>query len=272
LLTTDNYAFLLAISAVGSLDDRAANVLTKLYATRLAGPGRVRYLAVNRVVANAGWALGGLATAAALTIGTTGAYQWILVGASSRSSGAALLTSAAVNPRRLPARSSPRPALSPRRSRPRRGAIAPTWHTSPPRSSPSWTTTPCSRSGLPLWIVHVGALHDLAPLPVILNNVMVAALQVPLARFGTATSAARALLLLSAASALGGATMVLSAIGGNALATVCLTASAVVFTLAEMLHATVSWELSVALAPTRRKAPTSASTDSHSRSSAAPAL
>ncbi|KOU74304.1 hypothetical protein ADK57_07090 [Streptomyces sp. MMG1533] len=53
----------------------------------------------------------------------------------------------------------------------------------------------------------------------VLNKVMVVALQVPLASFGTITAAARKLLVpLSAA-----------------------------FTLAEMLHARISWELSVTL-------------------------
>ncbi|MET9379896.1 hypothetical protein ABZY09_02120 [Streptomyces sp. NPDC002928] len=75
-------------------------------------------------------------------------------------------------------------------------------------------------------------------------------LQVPLARFGATTAAARKLLIpLSAAFALGGATVALSAAGGAVSATLFLTASACAFTLAEMLHATVSWELSVALAP-----------------------
>lgn len=65
--------------------------------------------------------------------------------------------------------------------------------------------------GLPLRIAHASnAPHGLAPLLMVLNNVMVVALQIPLARFGTTTAAA--------------------------------------FTTAEMLHATVSWELSVALA------------------------
>jgi hypothetical protein len=41
----------------------------------------------------------------------------------------------------------------------------------------------------------------------------------------------------------------LSATGGAVTATLLLTASAAAFTLAEMLHATISWELSVALAP-----------------------
>ncbi|MFF9110594.1 MFS transporter [Streptomyces sp. NPDC014805] len=66
LLTTDRFALLLLFSAVGSLGDRASSVLTKLYATRIAGPDRVRYQALHRTLANAGWALGGLAAAAAL--------------------------------------------------------------------------------------------------------------------------------------------------------------------------------------------------------------
>lgn len=88
------------------------------------------------------------------------------------------------------------------------------------------------------------------PLLLVLNNVMVVAFQVPLARFGTTTAAARALLLpLSAAFVLGGIAMALSATGGALFATLLLTASAIAFTLAETLHATISWELSVALAP-----------------------
>ncbi|MFE2069472.1 hypothetical protein ACFXDH_45095 [Streptomyces sp. NPDC059467] len=84
----------------------------------------------------------------------------------------------------------------------------------------------------------------------VLNNVMVVALQVPLARFGTTSEATRRLLVpLSAAFALGGITMALSATGGTLTAILLLTAAAAAFTVAEMLHATISWELSVALAP-----------------------
>ncbi|MFJ8200693.1 hypothetical protein [Streptomyces sp. NPDC096152] len=105
--------------------------------------------------------------------------------------------------------------------------------------------------GLPLWIAHASsAPHGLAPLLMVLNNMMVVTLQVPLARFGATTRAARALLLpLSAAFALGGAAMALSSTGGTVSATLLLIFSAGLFTLAEILHATVSWELSVALAP-----------------------
>lgn len=80
LLTTDHYAMLLACTAVGGFGDRASSVITKLYATRVAGPDRVRYQAINRTAANAGWALGGLGAAAALVLGTTTAYQWLLAG------------------------------------------------------------------------------------------------------------------------------------------------------------------------------------------------
>lgn len=51
LLTSDNCALLVAFSAVGSLGDRAASVLTKLCATRVAGPDRVRYQALNHTLA-----------------------------------------------------------------------------------------------------------------------------------------------------------------------------------------------------------------------------
>lgn len=250
LLTTHNYALLLAFSAVGSLGDRAANVLTKLYATRVSGPDRVRYQAANRTVANAGWALGGLAAAAALTIGTTTAYQWLLAGDAVSFAAAALLTVRCAEPPSLnrviatskdPAPTS-RPA-GPWRDRTYLAYVA--------TETVLFLDDAVFKVGLPLWIAHSAhAPHGLAPLLMVLNNVMVVALQVPLARLGATTTAARNLLLpLSVVFALGGVTMALSATGGAVAATLFLTASAAAFTVAEMLHATVSWELSVTLAP-----------------------
>ncbi|MEU6091315.1 MFS transporter [Streptomyces sp. NPDC047085] len=250
LLTTDHYPLLLAFSAVGSLGDRASSVLTKLYATRVAGPDRVRYQAVNRTASNAGWALGGLAAAAALTLGTTTAYRWLLAGDGISFVAVALLTLTCAEP-------------------PSTGRVAATAKDAPCTARPAnpWrdrtylayvaTETVLSlddtvfKVGLPLWIAHShGVPHGLAPLLLVLNNVMVVGLQVPLARYGATTTAARRLLLpLSAAFALGGITLALSATGGTLQAICLLTASAAAFTLAEMLHATVSWELSVALAP-----------------------
>ncbi|WP_405878301.1 MFS transporter [Streptomyces sp. NBC_01136] len=250
LLTTDNYGLLLTFSAVGSLGDRAANVLTKLYATRVSGPDRVRYQAVSRTAANAGWALGGLAAAAALTVGTTTAYQWLLAGDALSFVAAALLTVRCAEPpsptRVIATSKDPTPTTKPHnpwRDRTYLAYVA--------TEIVLFLDDAVFKVGLPLWIAHSGhAPHGLAPLLMVLNNVMVVALQVPLARFGTTTAAARTLLLpLSAAFALGGVTMALSATGGPVTATLFLTASAVAFTTAEMLHATVSWELSVALAP-----------------------
>jgi hypothetical protein len=250
LLTTDNYALLLAFSAVGSLGDRAANLLTKLYATRISGPDRVRYQAVNRTVANVGWALGGLAAAAALAVGTNTAYQWLLAGDARSFIAAALLTVKCAQPpsptRTVTTSKDPAP-----RTRPTNPWRDRTYLAYVATETVLFLDDAVFKVGLPLWIAHSEhAPHGLAPLLMVLNNVMVVALQVPLARFGATTSAARALLLpLSAAFALGGVTMALSATGGPVAATLFLTASATAFTVAEMLHTTVSWELSVALAP-----------------------
>ncbi|MEU0005110.1 hypothetical protein ABZ079_12650 [Streptomyces sp. NPDC006314] len=109
--------------------------------------------------------------------------------------------------------------------------------------SPS-VISPCTGK----WIAHSEDVpHGLAPPLLVLNNVLVVALQVPPARYGTTTAAARR--LLGPLFAAGGITMTLSATGGTLRAICLLTASAVAFTLAETFHATVSWELSVALAP-----------------------
>ncbi|MFJ3235833.1 MFS transporter [Streptomyces sp. NPDC086787] len=250
LLTTDNYALLVACSAVSTLGDRAANVLTKLYATRVAGPDRVRYQALNRTVANAGWALGGLGAAAALALGTTSAYRWLLVGDAASFLATALLTLRCGEP--------PSPARTVATSKDVGPAIRPAnpWRD---RTYLAYVVTETVlslhdavfRIGLSLWIAHSGhAPNGLVAVLLVLNSVMVVAFQVPLARLGTTTAAARGLLVpLAAAFALGGLTMALSADGGAFRATVFITASAIAFTLAEMLQATVSWELSVALAP-----------------------
>ncbi|MGW3910898.1 MFS transporter [Streptomyces sp. NPDC005070] len=250
LLTTDNYALLLAFSAAGSFGDRAANVLTKLYATRVSGPDRVRYQAVNRTVANAGWALGGLVAAGALTIGTTAAYQWLLTGDALSFVAVALATARCGEPpsaaRTIATSKDPAPATrptSPWRDRTYLAYVA--------TETVLFLDDAVFKVGLPLCVAHSGqAPHGLAPLLMVLNNVMVVTLQVPLARLGATTAAARALLVpLSAISALGGVLLALSATGGTMAVTLFLTAAAVAFTVTEMLHATVSWELSVALAP-----------------------
>lgn len=125
--------------ALGSLGDRAANVLTRLYATRVAGPDRVRCQAFHRTVANAGWALGGLAAAAALPpLGTSTPYRWLLTGDALSFAAAALLTlrcGEPPSPSRIVAASTDKPGPPP--GPPTPGATAPTSPTSPPRGCSS---------------------------------------------------------------------------------------------------------------------------------------
>ncbi|MEV0482542.1 MFS transporter [Streptomyces sp. NPDC050508] len=250
LLTTDNYVLLITFSAVGGFGDRAANVLTKLYATRVAGPDRIRYQAISRTAANAGWALGGLIAAAALALGTTAAYHWLLLGDALSFVAVATLTVRCGEPP-SPHRTVVTSKEAPPTSRPPNPWRDRTYLAYVATETVLFLDDAVFKVGLPLWIAHASdAPHGLAPLLMVLNNVMVVALIVPLARFATTTAATRNLLIpLSAAFALGGTTLALSSTGGAVTATVLLTASAAAFTMAEMLHATISWELSVALAP-----------------------
>ncbi|MEU9100113.1 MFS transporter [Streptomyces sp. NPDC048361] len=250
LLTTDHFVLLLLFASVGSLGDRSANVLTKLYAARLAGPGRVRYQAVSRTVANAGWAVGGLAAAGTLAIGSASAYQWLLTGNALSFLGSALITALCAEPR-TPSRTiatSGDPALPPRAASPWRDRRYLTFVLT---ETVLFLDDAVFKIGLPLWTVHAtDAPHGLVPLLMVINNVMVVGLQVPLARFGATTPAARRLLLpLSATFALAGVAIAASAAHGAGPATAFLVAATAAFTLAEIIHATVSWELSIALAP-----------------------
>ncbi|MFE0681854.1 MFS transporter [Streptomyces sp. NPDC058961] len=250
LLTTDNFALLLLFASVGSFGDRSANVLTKLYAARIAGPERVRYQAVSRTVANAGWAVGGLAAAGAIAIGSASAYQWLLAGNALSFLGSALITALCAEPA-TPSRTvakSGEPTASPSRTNPWRDrrylAFVAT-------ETVLFLDDAVFKVGLPLWAVHAtDAPHGLVPLLMVINNVMVVGLQVPLARFGTTTPAARRLLLpLSATFAVAGVAIAASATPGAGPAAAFLVAATIAFTLAEIVHATISWELSIALAP-----------------------
>ncbi|WP_438294923.1 MFS transporter [Streptomyces sp. HUAS TT7] len=250
LLTTDNFVLLLVIASVGSFGDRSANVLTKLYAARIAGSDRVRYQAVSRTVANAGWAVGGLAAAGALAIGSVSAYEWLLAGNALSFVGSALITALCAEPQ-APSRTvakSGGPAARPSPTNPWRDRRYLAFVAS---ETVLFLDDAVFKVGLPLWTVHAtDAPHGLVPLLMVLNNVMVVGLQVPLARFGATTAAARRLLFpLSVIFALSGVAIAASAVHGAALATAFLLIATAAFTLAEIIHATISWELSIALAP-----------------------
>ncbi|MGW7759009.1 MFS transporter [Streptomyces violaceusniger] len=285
LLTTTDLGLLLAITSVGSLGDRAASVLTKLYATRVAGPERVRYQAISRTAMNVGWAVGGLAAAAALTGGTVTVYRWLLIGDALSFLASALFTLGCAEPpsaARIAAKSTSapgEPAASapgePAPGEPTPDETAPSESApSDPAPAPGKTTAPnpwrdrryltytageavlflddsVFKVGLPLWAVTAtSAPHQLVPLLLVLNNVLVVLFQVPFARFGATPHTARTSLWpLAGAFLLGGAALAASTVGAPWLAAVTLVLAATAFTVAEMLHATISWELSVVLAP-----------------------
>ncbi|WP_308355071.1 MFS transporter [Streptomyces sp. MUM 203J] len=253
LLLSDAYGALLFCAALGSFGDRSANVLTKLYAARLAGPHRVRYQAVIRTASNAGWAVGGLIAAGVLTLGTTHAYQALLIGDALSFAGAAALTLRCTeppSPSRTVARSGDAPG-----SRVSAGPVSP-WRD---RGYLAYVATDTVvhlhdsvfQVGLALWTVHATkAPEGIIPLLTVLNSGMVVALQVPLSRLGSGAAACRRLLPpVAGIFAGGGLALAASAVDGPWLAAAALLLAAAVFSLGEILHAIVSWELSVALAP-----------------------
>ncbi|MEU1820598.1 MFS transporter [Streptomyces roseifaciens] len=261
LLTTTDLRLLLAITAVGGVGDRASAVLTKLYATRIAGPDRSRYQAVNRTVSNVGWAVGGLAAAGALAVGTTAVYRWLLVGDALSFVAVALLTLRCGEPpsaSRVVTAGGPAAGAAAGRAAAESGAAGVTnpWRD---RRYLTYTATEAFlclddsvfKVGLALWAVTATPVpHGLVPLLLVLNNVLVVCFQVPFARFGTTSEKARTSLYpLAAAYLAGGAALAASATGTRWAAVTALILAAIAFTVAEMLHATVSWELSVTLAP-----------------------
>ncbi|MDX3427643.1 MULTISPECIES: MFS transporter [unclassified Streptomyces] len=261
LLTTDDYALLVLFSALGALPDRASSVLTKLFAARVAGPHRIRYQAIQRTAANIGWAVGAAGAAAALTVGTTASYQALLLAnvASYVVIGALTLRCAEPQaPSRVVAGQSS-PGGTPRT--PSGPSGVPAKAATPWRDrrylaftgSEIWLFLDDSilQVGFPLWIVHAtDAPVGLAPLVLVLNSVLVIALQVPLSRFGESRAAARRLLVpIGAALLTGAVALAASAGGGPWFATGAVVLAAVAFTLAEILHSIASWELSIALAP-----------------------
>ncbi|MFE1349538.1 MFS transporter [Streptomyces sp. NPDC058757] len=249
LLTTDHVLLLTLYSALGALPDRAGSVLIKLYAARQAGAERVRYQAIQRTTVNIGWSLGGLGAAAALATGSTRAYTWLLVGNVLSYLVIAVLTLRCAEP---PA---PSRVAATGEDGPRDKPASP-WRD---RTFLGYTATDAAlflddtilQVAIPLWIVHAtDAPVGLAPLLLVLNTVLVVLFQVPLARFGATTPAARRLLVpLSGLFALGTLALAASAAGGPALAVTALVVAVVALTFAEIIHATSAWELSVALAP-----------------------
>ncbi|MFH9724553.1 MFS transporter [Streptomyces sp. NPDC017254] len=251
LLTTDDYLLLVLFSAAGALPDRATNVLTKLYAARVAGPDRIRYQAINRTTSNLGWTLGGLGAAAALAVGTSTAFHLLLVGDALSYLVMAALTLRCAEPpaptSRVAASSTdPAPVTKPSNPWRDRGFLGFT-----AADSVFFLHDSILQVALPLWIVHAtDAPVGLAPLLMVANSALVVIFQVPLSRYGSSTEAARRLLApIAGLFAVGTLALAVSALGGRTLSIAALITAAVVLTFAEMIHTIASWEISVALAP-----------------------
>ncbi|MFG1810694.1 MFS transporter [Streptomyces sp. NPDC049040] len=262
LLFAHGFWQLLPLVALGSLGERSASVLTKLFAARVAGQDRARYQAVQRTVVNLGYTVGGLAASAALAVGTTTVYRVLLLGDSLSFVLVALLVARCAEPpsatRTVVARTAdepPAPAAS-------TGARA-----TPSRPSGPWHDAGylgyaaldsvmflygCALTvGLPLWIVtRTTAPHGLAAAVFVVNTVLVVLLQVRLARYGSSPRvAANSLRQVALWFLLSCAATAVAVLHTRWAATVAVVAAAIAFTVVEMIQSAVSWELSVSLAP-----------------------
>lgn len=262
LLTGHGFWQLLPPVAVGSFGERSAAVLTKLFAARVAGPERARYQAVQRTVVNLGFTVGGLAASAALAIGSTAVYRFLLLGDGLSFIAVALLVARCGEPP-APARTVVvRTAAGTRSGTPTTApAKAVAASASPWRDlgylgyvaldSSMFLYDSVLSVGLPLWIVtRTSAPHGLAAAIFVVNTVIVVAFQVRIARHGsTSRIAADSLRRVALWFVLTGSLAAAAVVPAVWAATLAVVGSAVALTVVEMIQSAISWELSVALAP-----------------------
>jgi hypothetical protein len=246
---------LLPLVAAGSFGERAASVLTKLFAARVAGADRARYQAVQRTVVNIGYTIGGLAASAALAFAGTALYRLLLLGDALSFVLVAVLVARCAEPP-----SATRTVVT----RTGAGAVAAPAH--PPATSP-WRDRGylgyaaldsvmflygCALTvGLPLWIItRTTAPHGLAAAVFVINTVIVVACQVRLSRYGrTPRIAADALRRVGVWFLVCGLTAAAAVLHAPWAATLAVLGAAAALTVVEMIQSAISWELSVALAP-----------------------
>lgn len=271
LLAAHGFWQLLPLVALGSLGERAASVLTKLFAARVAGQDRPRYQAVQRTVVNIGYTVGGLAASAALALGTTAVYRLLLLGDGLSFVLVALMVARCAEPpsatRTVVARTAAGPAATGTGTPGRAAGTAPAPDTAAPGAADPWHDAGylayaaldsvmflygCALTvGLPLWIVtRTTAPHGLAAAIFVVNTVLVVLLQVRLARYGSsARVAADSLRQVAVWFVLASTATAVAVLDTRWAATAAVVAAAVAFTVVEMIQSAVSWELSVCLAP-----------------------
>jgi hypothetical protein len=273
LLVCGGFGTLLPVVAVVCVTDRAAKTCEVLFATRAAGRERTRYRALSRVMMNAGYAVGAGVAAVGLVVGTRGAYSALVLGNAVSFLLAAALVSRTREVRHgneAPARNgtrAPAGARTATRSAARHEAAAGRSTVTSPWRDPGYLLfvlldTPLNiddavlNVGLPLWLVnHTGAPHTVVPAFLIINNVLVVGFQMPVsARIEGPRRALVAVTGYGAALLACCVLVAMSAGRGAVVATVLLLGAAVAVTGAEMMRSVSSWELSVAMAPSRAQA------------------
>jgi Major Facilitator Superfamily len=266
ILSSTSFAVLLPAVALTIFGDRAAKTLEMLFATQVAGRERATYQALFRSVANMGFVLGAGIAAIGLAVGTRDAYRVLILLDALSFAGISLLV------RRIPAvrlaEQTDEPVRPPGTAAPNAAtqstsaqgvmAVAATG----PWRDPGYlrfvlldivmtTDDSVINVGLPLWLLtHTSAPHALVPLFLVVNSVLVVALQMRVSaatkgpRDATKAVARYGLIMLACCGCLAAA-----AECGPWLASSALMAAACLQTLAELMRSVSSWELAVSLAP-----------------------
>jgi MFS family permease len=255
ILAAHGFWQLLPLVALGSLGERSASVLTKLFAARVAGPDRARYQAVQRTVVNLGYTVGGLAASAALAAGTTGAYRALLLGDGLSFVIVALLVARCAEPPSATRAVTGNPVPAGARPAPPKPAANPwrdTGYLGYAVLDSALTLHGVALTiGLPLWIItRTTAPHGLAASVFVLNTVLVVLLQVRLSRHADSPRrAADSLRPVAGWLLLSGALTAAAVVHTRWLAAAAVVCAALALTVVEMVQSAVGWELSVGLAP-----------------------
>ncbi|MEW2139916.1 MFS transporter [Streptomyces sp. NPDC005409] len=270
LLVVTEFHLLLPVFALTHLADRAAKTLEMLFATRVAGERRATYQALSRSSANAGYALGAGLAAIGLAIGTRGAYHVLILANALSFLAAAALVWRTREPRGRGLVVAP-PADEERdRTAPGDPTSGPA-PTAPPGPSP-WRDRGYLRFvlldvpmnlddsiltvGLPLWLVsHTTAPHALIPAFLVINTVLVVALQLRVSARVQGARRATGAVAWYGLTTLACCVLLAAAAGGGVwAASAALLAAAVLGTAAELMRSVSSWELAVRLAPREARA------------------
>lgn len=251
------FGLLIPLVAATYLGDRAAKMLEMLFAARTAGDRRGVYQALSRSSANAGYAVGAGIAAIGVALGTADAYKALILGDALSFAAAASLVWRTREPhaeQSAPAAPAAGGTLGHRRRNPwrDRGYLLFVL-----LDIPMCIDDSVLNVGLPLWLVtRTSAPHALVPAFLIVNTVMVVALQVGVSsrvegpRGATRAVLAYGLMMCACCAAVAAATH-----GGAWVAAAVMLTAALLDTMAELMRSVSSWELAVLLAPEDARAP-----------------